>query len=257
MIIPVRYVTMNWMISAVILTHNNEDSIGRTLASVSWCDERIVMDDMSTDTTVDIAKKHGAVVYKRDLLDDFAAQRNVALAKTKGEWVLFVDSDEVIPSELAREIQSSMTDTHSTIAGYFCKRTDVMWGRELRHGETTHVMLLRLAKKNAGVWRGRINEIWDIQGKTEIFHTPILHFPHPNVAQFLSEINRYSTIRARQLHEKGIRTNLFEIIAYPVGKFFLNYVWRLGILDGMPGAASAILMSFHSFLVRAKLWIKV
>jgi hypothetical protein len=94
-----------------------------------------------------------------------------------------------------------------------------------------------------------------IKGDTEIFDNYILHFPHPTISEFLEEINFYTSIRATELYENGIKTSLFQIIVYPKAKFFVNYFLKLGILDGLEGLVFAILMSFHSFLVRGKLWL--
>lgn len=129
-----------------------------------------------------------------------------------------------------------------------------MWGRCLKHGETNRVRLLRLARKEAGVWRRPIHEVWQVSGKTGELKNPLLHYPHPNVAQFLEEINWYSSLNANYLFEHGVRINGGQIIAYPLAKFFLNYFWRLGCLDGTAGIVMALMMSFHSFLTRAKLW---
>lgn len=240
------------MVSAVVLSHNDEQSIGKTLESLIFCDETVVVDDDSTDKTRDIAQKMGANVWRRSLNDDFAAQRNVGLSKTKGEWVLFVDSDEVVSKELAIEIQIA---TRRDIVGYYLKRNDYMWGRELKHGETANVKLLRLAKKDSGKWERPVHETWNVKGELGELRHSLLHYPHPNVAQFIAEINRYSTLNANYFYTKGVRTNILQIVAFPAAKFFVNYLWRLGFLDGTPGALSAILMSFHSFLTRAKLYV--
>jgi len=166
--------------------------------------------------------------------------------------VLFVDSDEVVSPELEREIREAVKDDQ--IAGYYLKRRDFVFGRELTHGETANVKLLRLAKKNAGVWRRPVHEVWLVQGNTGTLTAPILHYPHPNVAQFLSKINTYSSLNAQYLYASGIKPSLWQIIAYPKAKFLVNYVWRLGFLDGTPGVIVALMMSFHSFLTRAKLY---
>lgn len=193
-------------------------------------------------------------MYERRLDDDFAAQRNFGLSKARGEWVLFVDSDETVPKELVEEI-NRVTGRQSDIAGYYVRRRDVMWGRELKHGETANVRLLRLARKDAGKWVRPVHEVWDIKGKTETLVHPLLHSPHPDVAQFIEEINRYSTLNAKHLYDQGVRSSLLPIMLYPGLKFFVNYVWRLGFLDGTGGAIVAILMSFHSFLTRGKLYL--
>lgn len=241
---------MKRMTTAVILTHNDEDIIKRCLASLAWCKEMVVVDDESTDGTVELAKKLGAQVFSRKLNGDFAGQRNFGLNKVRGEWVLFVDSDEVVSPELAQETQG----VHGEYAGYYLKRKDYFLGKWLTHGETANVKLLRLARKDAGKWVRPVHEIWDVKGNVgELVH-PLLHYPHPNVAQFLDEINRYSSVRASYLYSKGVRSAWWHIIAYPKIKFFVNYFWHLGCLDGTAGAIMALMMSFHSFLVRAKLW---
>ncbi len=259
------------MISAVVLTHNDEKTVLATLESLSWCDEVLVVDDYSTDKTAQMAKKSGALVHKRHLNDDFAAQRNFGLSKAKGEWVLFMDSDEVVPKELADEIKqliesvipakAGIHDDGSPIRsgmtrynGFYLKRKDYLFGKWLNHGETSRVRLLRLAKKEAGQWVRPVHEVWDVHGSVGELSTAIQHFPHQNVAQFLEEINRYSTLNARYLYAQKIRVSWWQVVGYPVGKFFVNYIFYLGFLDGTPGAMVAILMSFHSFLSRAKLW---
>lgn len=166
--------------------------------------------------------------------------------------MLFVDSDEVVTAELAKEIQKAVNSGND---GYFIKRRDFMWGRELKYGETVNVRLLRLAKKDAGKWIRPVHETWNVQGTVGTLCNPLLHFPHSDVAQFIDEINRYSTLNAKYFYEQGIRANVAQIILYPGLKFFVNYVWRLGFLDGTRGAIVVFLMSFHSFLTRGKLYL--
>lgn len=242
------------MISAVVLTHNSEKTLGNTLRSLQFSDEIIVVDDDSTDKTLDIARTYKTAVCKRSLKDDFAVQRNYGLEKASGEWVLFIDADEVVPPELSREIQRVTSASDSKISGYFISRQDYFGGRGLQYGETSTVFLLRLAKKHAGVWIEPVHEIWQVRGETAKLIHPIHHLPHSDVAQFLSKINRYSSIRARFLYAQGKRCSFFQIIMYPTAKFFINYIVKLGFLDGMQGLIMAVMMSFHSFLVRAKLW---
>lgn len=237
-------------LSAVVLTHNDEAIIARCLKSLSWCDEVIVVDDESNDETVAVAKKFGAKVYTRPLGDDFAAQRNFGLSKAKGDWVLFVDSDEVTSDELAKEIQNLSLDKN----GYAVRRNDFWGGRWLARGETANVKLLRLANKTAGKWEQPVHEVWSVRGSVGEFVHPLLHYPHQEVAQFLNEINRYSTLYANYLRAHGVKEPVWAIVGKPLGKFFVNYVWRLGFLDGTAGLVVALMMSFHSFLVRAKLW---
>ncbi|OGK25247.1 hypothetical protein A3F58_01770 [Candidatus Roizmanbacteria bacterium RIFCSPHIGHO2_12_FULL_37_9b] len=247
-------------ISAVILTKNEEKNIERAIKSVKFCDEIVVVDDFSSDDTVKKARKLGANIFQRRLKDDFAAQRNFATEKVKGEWVLFVDADEEISSELRNEILKLVQDDKGSTVAYYIKRRDFWWGRELRHGETKKIRqrgLIRLVRKNSGYWEGKVHEEYKIKSqklKVKSLKNFLNHYPHPTVKEFIKEINLYSTLRAKELFEHGKNTNIFEIFLYPLGKFLLTYFIKLGFLDGPGGFVYAFFMSFHSFLVRAKLY---
>lgn len=239
-------------ISAVVLTHNNQATLPVSLKSLGFCDEIVVIDDESTDETCDIAKKSGARVIPHPLKGDFAKQRNFGLAQVRQEWVLFVDSDEVVTPVLAKEIEEAVQKVD--VQGFFLKRQDVLWGKSMQHGETQRVRLIRLAKKESGTWQRPVHETWNVRGVVGTLKNPLLHTPHPDVAHFLDDINTYSTINALHFFEIGKRASWWHIVAYPTGKFIQNYLWRLGFRDGMPGIIVALMMSFHSFLTRAKLW---
>ncbi len=243
------------MISAVILTKNEEENIETCLESLSWCSELIVIDDHSTDKTVKIAQQKGAQVYVRSLNSDFSGQRNFGLEKAKGTWVLFVDPDERVSPALWYEITHQINDQLNGYSGYYLKRRDVMWGKELRHGEIGSTKLLRLGKKGVGKWQGKVHEVWKIKGKTLTLHNTLLHYPHPTIEEFLKEINFYTDLRAQELYEKRVSSYWWMILFFPVGKFLHNFIIRGGFLDGLPGLVFAILMSLHSFLVRGKLWL--
>lgn len=242
------------MISAVVLVKNQAKQLEECLLSLKWCSEIIVIDDNSIDESVKIAKKHNAQVFTRSLDGDFSAQRNFGLSKVTNEWALFVDADEVVPPQLAKEIYQQTTQFLTTVNGFYLKRKDVLWGKELKHGETNHVKLLRMGRKEKGVWEGKVHERWKILGETATFQNNLLHFPHPTVREFLFEINHYSTLRAMELKSQNKSVSFTTVLAYPIGKFFLNYFIRLGFLDGTRGIIIALMMSFHSFLVRGKLW---
>lgn len=247
------------MISIVILTKNEEKNILDCLETVLWADEIIIVDDSSEDRTIEIAKtaSHKNLhVLSHDLNEDFASQRNYGLAHAKNEWVMFVDADERVSPELRNEINNFLIEEklNPLTEGMYFKRVDNIWGKALKHGETANVKLLRLARKQSGVWQGRVHERWEIEGKIGEFDNPLLHFPHQTISEFLHEINFYTTLRAKELHEKKDKASSLNIIGYPTAKFLQNYILRLGALDGIEGLLMAILMSFHSFLVRAKLW---
>lgn len=239
------------MVSLVILTKNEERNIKDCLKSVSWADELIVIDDYSIDRTVEIAKKLGAKVFQHRLNNNFAQQRNFGLNRAKGEWVFFLDADERATPALAREIKKEIKKENRY--AFLFKREDVFLGRSLKHGETAAVRLLRLAKKD-GQWIRSVHEVWQTKWRTKELKNPLLHFSHPNLTQFIQQINFHSTLHAQALQKEGEKFSLISLLFKPKLKFCQNYFWRLGFLDGLPGLIMALGMSFHSFLAQAKLY---
>jgi len=246
------------MITVIVLTKNEEKNIERCLESVKWCDEVVVIDDGSKDNTLKIAEKYNAKVYLHDLNNDFSLQRNFGLQKAKNEWVLFIDADEVVSEPLIYEIQNVIGLKSQNLKNYngFCiKRSDYIWGRQLKYGESGNLMFLRLGRRGKGIWQGKAHEKWEIEGEIAELKNSILHFPHSTLAEFLREINFYTDIRANELRDKKAGVSFWSIILYPIGKFMTSYILKKGFMDGIQGLMFAISMSFHSFLVRSKLYL--
>lgn len=247
------------MISAVVLTKNEEKNIVDCLETLVWCDEIIVVDDYSEDRTIEVIrslKTQKIRVVRRKLNNDFAAQRNFGLSKAKGYWILFIDVDERVSPQLAEEIKRATSVSAQKYNGYYLKRRDSMWGRELKYGETGDIRLLRLARKDKGIWIHNVHEAWKVKGKIGALKHPLLHYPHATVSEFLREVNWYARIRSAELLKSGETVALWHILFYPIAKFVHNYVLKLGFLDGVHGFVYAAMMSFHSFLVRATLWLQ-
>ncbi|OGK17543.1 hypothetical protein A3D80_04585 [Candidatus Roizmanbacteria bacterium RIFCSPHIGHO2_02_FULL_40_13b] len=250
------------MITTVILS-SSEDSFTKKLRdSLSFCDEILTI-------PVD---------------DDFSSARNEGMKKAKNDWVLFIDSDEELSNELSvildRRLKAAGIGSPDSIAtlqndkdvipakagihndkiiAYYMKRRDFFWGKELKYGETHSARttgIIRLVKKGSGKWVGAVHEQFKSTGETGHLNGFINHYPHQSIAEFLKSINKYSTIRALELHKQGTRTNVFQIVLYPFGKFWYTYGIKLGFLDGPAGFVYSFMMSFHSFLVRSKLFLK-
>lgn len=242
------------MITAVILSKNEEKNIEACIKSVGFCETMLVIDDNSTDNTVGIVKKHNAKVVQRELHSDFAAQRNFALSQVKTEWTLFIDADEVVPHELQKEILNSISKSYAP-NGFYIKRQDRLFGKQLKYGELLGKKFLRLGRTQSGTWRGAVHEVWEIDGEIKQLLNPIIHTPHQTISEFLKEINFYSTLRAKELDLAGKKASFWSIIFYTKGKFFYLYVFKLGFLDGIPGLIMSCMMSLYTFLTRGKLYI--
>ncbi len=245
-------------ISAVILTKNEEKNIERCLKSVSFCEEVIVVDDYSADTTLKKieslkSKVKSLKIYRKELKGDFAGQRNFATKQATNEWILFIDADEEVSKNLKLEILNLKFNKDA----YYLKRRDYWWGKELKYGEIKKVRnkgIIRLVKQNSGTWMGNVHEVFYTAKSTGTLNEFLNHYPHPSVREFIQDINAYSSLRAHELYNHGVSVNVLQIVFFPFFKFILNYFIYLGFLDGPAGFTYAFMMSFHSFLVRAKLY---
>ena len=242
-------------LSSVILARNEEKKIGRAIASVSFCDEVVVIDDNSSDLTPNIAKNMGALVYNRALDNDFSGQRNFGLSKAKGNWVLFLDADEEVSKDLANEILKKVTDSKNPYDGFYLKRRDNIWGKNLNYGENGNTKLLRLAKKGNGEWVREVHETWNIKGRIGTLDNYFLHYSHQTLREFIDHVNYMSTLHARSNMKEGKKSTLVKIILWPKLKFINNYILRGGFRDGIYGFVVALIMSFHSYLAWSKIWL--
>ena len=241
-------------LSAVILVKNEEKNIQRCIESLDFADEIIIIDDFSVDKTLQIARKYKTKILNRQLNDNFASQRNFGLKKATCEWVLFIDADEIVTAELKSEIIKNVNDT--TYKAFYLQRRDVFMGKTMRAGEWGKKKLLRLAKKDSGVWTRAVHEYWDVNEKAGLLHSPLLHFPHATLSEFIGSIDFYSTLHSSEHNKVGVKPNLIKIVVYPALKFIDNFFVRGGFRDGVYGFVFSVMMSFHSFLAWSKLYIK-
>lgn len=249
----------NYHLSLVLLTKNESKNIEKNFTWLPKCkviNETIVIDDNSSDNTIEIcqklvSKKQKIKIFKRELKNDFASQRNFAISKTKNNWIFCLDADEKPSKKLIRFLNHFDTRQYKN---YSFKRQDIFLKHKLKHGETASLSFTRLFNKKFGKFEGQIHEDWQTDKNIKNTKFIIFHYSHPTVRSFIQKINLYSDIRAKELFNQNKSTNMFEIIFFPIAKFLQNYFLRLGFLDGTPGIIMALCMSFHVFLNKAKLW---
>ena len=239
-------------VSACVIARNEADDLAECLTSLTWANEIVVVDDESTDATVKVAERFTKRVLVRPKREDFAAQRNFALDAATGDWVLFVDADERVSDPLRDEILAAVRTRD--VAGYFVRRQDINFGYALRYGESMRAPILRLARRDAGRFQGRVHETWRVSGPTRVLHAPLLHYSHADISAFLRKVDYQSSLAATRLAEEGRGAHAWELVVHPVGNFLRNYVVRQGFRDGVPGLIYALLMALHPFLARAKRW---
>jgi glycosyltransferase involved in cell wall biosynthesis len=239
-------------LSAVVITLNEERNITDCLNTVSWADERIIVDSGSSDSTVLLAQTLGARVFTRPFTN-YSDQKNFALAQATCDWVLSLDADERVTPELADEIKRAIADPGDAV-GFYIPRLDRMLGRWMRHGLWWPQYKLRLIKSGSGQWQRDVHEVLVVNGPARHLQSPLLHYASDTISQFVHRADRYTTMEAEAWHAAGIRPSLWKMLLYPPGLFLYSYIWRRGLLDGMEGLILAMLMSYYTFLKRAKLW---
>lgn len=237
-------------ITAAIIS-KSEDVKSQVLNSINFAEEIIVVVDSPEKKSRVQEKIH---YYYHPLNNNFAAQRNVALSKAKNDWVFFIDDDEYVGTELAREILSLPEKTKTT--GFFIKRVDVCFHQPLKHGETGQTSLLRLAKKSAGKFQRPVHETWSIKGKVGELDSPLYHIKDNFISGFIDRMTQYSSIDADILTKENKPYTFWRLLLNPKGKFLQNYFVRLGLLDGTVGLFLAYLMSVQSLTVRVFQWTK-
>ena len=242
------------MISAVILAKDYDQPLKKLIASFKFADEIVII----IDKLFNKLSHTGCVkakVFTRSLNNDFAAQRNFGLRKAKGDWVLFIDSDEEISQELNKEISQLINNPINQMNGYYIRRQDRLWGKLMTGTEAGRTRILRLVRKGSGKFMRRVHEYYECTGTTGALKNKLIHNPHPTLRKFLVDVNRYSTIHAQENLEEGKKSTLFKIIFYPVGKFLYNWLVLGGCKDGDRGVIVSLIMSLHSFLSWSKLWL--
>ena len=245
-------------LSVCLITHNEEANIARTLASVkALADEIIVVDSGSTDRTVAIAQSLGAKTFSEPW-KGFAAQKNSALAKATGDWVLSLDADEEVSAELAASIRDIVKGS-ATLAfdGYEMARRNLYLNHWIRRAGFYPDRKLRLIKRGAATFELRaVHEDMKMpRDKVGRLRGDLLHHAYPDLASFIEHANRYSSLGAQMVvDEHRVGFNVINIVARPLVRFLWSYFFRLGFLDGREGLLIYMNHAMYVSWKYAKAW---
>jgi glycosyltransferase involved in cell wall biosynthesis len=240
-------------ITAVILTHNEEENLPRCFKSLNFVDEIIVVDDNSNDRTVEIAQNFRAHVFTKKLTD-FATQRNFALSKVETPWVLLVDADEVVTPELEKEIQEAVQKKEYN--GFSFPRKNIIFGKWIRHSGWYPDYQLHLFRTKKGGYHKPVHEQVNVEGKVGKLKNPLLHHNYESVSQYLRKIDRYTDIEALSLFEGGYRFSLSGLFTKPLDEFLRRFFAEEGYKDGVHGLVLALLQAFSTVVTLVKVWGK-
>lgn len=229
-------------LSAVIITLNEAHSIEDCIRSVKFADEIIVLDSGSTDETVEICRRYTPHVFETDW-PGFGAQKNRAIDKATGEWILNVDADERVSPELAVEIQAATQSARFN--AYSAKFIASFLGRTLKHGDWSGAHKVRLVRKGCGRFtESGVHEKLLVDGPVGQLDGAIIHHSMDSLEELLEKIDRYSSYGAAEKRKQGQKSSLGKALSHGSWTFFRSYFLRRGFLDGREG----FLEAFGSFL---------
>jgi len=241
-------------VSVTVITLNEAADIGAALRSVAWADEIIVVDSMSTDDTVAVARQHTDRVVVREW-PGYVEQKNYAASLAANDWILSLDADERVTPELAQEIAAAMTTATPAYGGYRMPRVTHHLGRWIRTTDWYPDYQLRLYDRRVGAWTGSyVHESLTVTGAAVgRLHAELQHFAYRDISDHLETINRYTTYAARQMRDAGQHAGLLRLAGHPPLAFLRNYLLRGGVRDGIPGFVISVMNAYYVFLKFAKL----
>ena len=226
-------------LSVIIITKNEEQNIHACLESVVWADEIIVVDSGSSDNTVGICKKLGAQVHVMDW-PGFGPQKNRALNLATGDWVLSLDADERVSSELRSEIQSVIANPVGAVA-FRIPRSSSYCGRIMRHSGWWPDYVTRLFKRGyARFSDDLVHEHLIVESKTATLRQPLQHEAFRDLEQVLHKLNGYSSAGAVMLLQRGRKATLASAVGHGLWTFIRTYFLHAGFLDGREGFMLAV-----------------
>ncbi|BCP54572.1 LPS biosynthesis [Kaistia sp. 32K] len=225
-------------LSAVIITKNEARDLPTCLASLTFCDEIVIVDSGSTDGTIEIAERMASRTLVRTDWEGFGRQKQRALDAATGDWVLSIDADELIPPELALEIRAAIES--GTHAGYRLHRLNYFLDKPLRHGGWYPDCHLRLVRRDTARFSENVvHEVLLVDGTIGELRTPMPHMSYHDFDEVLEKLRRYALAGAEQRRNSGRGGSPGKAIGHAIATFVKAYIGKRGFLDGRHGFAAA------------------
>ena len=238
-------------LTVVIPTLNEAWQIADALDALHWADEVIVADGGSTDDTVAIARERGVTVIEMPG-GSLAGQRNAAIAAARNEWILALDADERVTEALRRELRQVLAaPAHPA---YRIRFENVYLGRERRRGRWGRDWHVRLFTRTRRFQETRVHPPLEPIPGSGTLSAPIRHVPYRDLSHHLEKISAYARLGAQDLHARGRRASLWDLVARPCWRFLRDYVLLGSFLDGRFGLVTSVLTAYSAFLKYVYLW---
>jgi glycosyltransferase involved in cell wall biosynthesis len=239
-------------VTVVIAAHNESANIEACIASVEWAREVIVVENESSDDTVERSRAAGATVMSPKFTT-IGAARNNAIERARTGWILVVDADERCTPELAAEVSAEL-QTRTRYAAYRVPRRNFFLGKEIAHGGWGSDHPIRLFKRELRYNASQVHEHVDVIGETGQLRSALLHYTYTSLDQYFEKFDRYSRGWAAQNYAKGRRSGAAAVLIKPPARFISMYLLRGGFRDGARGLVLACLAAASVMAKYARLW---
>lgn len=238
-------------LSVGLITLNEARRIGRTLDAVAgWADQIVVVDSGSTDGTQAVCRARGAEVFEQDWLG-YGAQKNVVIDHCRGDWILLIDADEVVPRPLLDEIDRTLANPTADV--YEMLLVHVLFGRPIRHGGWQADLRPRLFRRGAGRFAEvPVHEPLITDGPVGQLQAHLDHHSYLDFDHYLGKLNRYTTLEAQVAVTQGRQPRFFHSLLVGAHAFVRRYVSLRGFLDGRAGFLLAVFAALHILAVELK-----
>jgi glycosyltransferase involved in cell wall biosynthesis len=242
-------------LSVVIITFNEEKHIRRCLESVQdIADEIIVVDSFSTDKTEEICAEFHTTFLQQQFLG-YKDQKNLALDTASNDFVLSLDADEALSSELKMSILQEKEKRFETDA-YVMNRSTFLGTKLIKHGTWYPDSKLRLINRKKGRWSGiNVHEKIEMDSSVSVkkIKGDILHYSYNNFEEIIVQNNKYTSIQAKAMFERGKKAPAYKLVLNPLVAFINGYIFKLGFLDGLEGFFIASSVAYQTMVKYAKL----
>ncbi|MBD3217312.1 MAG: glycosyltransferase [candidate division Zixibacteria bacterium] len=234
-------------LSVAMIARNAEGQIGYVLDSVKWADEICLADTGSIDNTMEEARKHGANVISIEF-DGFGKARQKAVAMTSHDWVLSLDSDEIVTPELHKSIEGFLEHCDEYAGTEFSRVTNLC-GHWIRYSGWHPEYVFRLFNKNkAGFDDSPVHESIKYNGKIKRVSGSLLHYSYPNLEVYSRKAREYARLGALRKKELSIFTKIIFLVLKPFVSFIRKFIIQRGFMDGLPGLWIACFTAGGQFL---------
>ncbi len=251
------YMSENYFIkkiTAIAITFNEEENVKRHVESLSFANEIIFIDSLSTDKTVEFAKEMGVNVIERELTN-FPEQLNYTIQQAKNDWIVFFDLDTIITKDLGEEINHKINNPDSKVA-FFVKKNFIFMGKHIKFGGWQNKKTIGLFNKNFYKYNENlVPEKMNFKGTICVLKNGLHEHSYKSFDNYNDKLNLSSKTEAKNLYLKKVKPNAYHLIFIPLYRFLGQYFFKLGILDGKEGFILAYIHSFSVFKRYLQLWM--